>query len=244
MSLVYPHMSKNLRFYSNNILFIIVFFLIQKMITIPVSHGAITKFVKQQEDEICEGLVLDKVELKRLRHSGIKLTRQEWSKLMYLINESLNDKYRTLYFNKQSRTKIVQQITQIERSIGREQIDNLDKVNDILSVFNIEDFNSNYIGGGMNNVLLNNPQRNMILEMVYELPNSNGLDTSNLDLIEEYDEVREDLKSNIERLKELRNKIDLVNGLKDKVKVLNGQDFNLSINEEMEKELTRTLTLL
>lgn len=204
------------------------------MVNIPVTHRTITRFVKQQEDEVCAPVELDKLQLKRLRHAGIKLTRQEWDKVMTLVNESLNDKYRGMFFNKQSRVQIVRQVTQIEREGEIRRMENLERVNDMLSVFTVDDFTT-----GTSEQ--NGSHWETMVDLVGELPDSNGLSTSNLDTIEEYDKVRDELEENIRQLKEVRSKIELTSVIRDKVATLNSQELNLQINEEMKSEFQRII---
>lgn len=214
------------------------------MSEIPVTFKDIYKFLKEEEKETYVELELDKRQLKQLRHSGIKLTRQEWKELLRLTNEAIAENYRTLYFNQQNRTNIAKQIYQIESDNQRSRLKNLDRVSDIFSVMNADDFSKNSIGGAIDGVLGNNPLKNKVFELVHELPDSNGLNTNDVDLISSYDEVRDKLVDSIEQLHRVRDKLELVKGLNAKVRNVNGQDFNLNINEELKLELQRTLRLL
>lgn len=220
------------------------------MPTVPVSHAAIGAFVRSQENEMCSEVSLDAAQIKKLRHGGIKMTRQEWTKVQNAFSHAINDKYRTLYFNKQSRARVVEQVREIERKKARDRTASLTHARDLLSVFDMRELSHNYIGQDAKGTLARSRQRNAVLELAEELPDSNALTTTTVDVIETYDVSRDTLRSSIKHLRELEAKLALAKSLRDSVASLEKTEFSLNsetdqqVAAQLKTQLQRTLSLI
>lgn len=215
------------------------------MESVPVTFEELEAYIIRQEKIIVKSIKNDEPLQKLIEKNKIKLTDEELDNILTKLNIQIKKKYRIRLFLRQSRFQVIQQIIQVERDHKKDQINNINNINSIiLSIFDqnvgdIEDMNGN------NGSLIFDEN---ILGLLKELPDSNLLETNDIELIEGYDKIRDKLILNVKKIKENVKSIDKLNRITDNIKNIetvskdDGEDDDLQ--EKINKEIERMRYLL
>lgn len=143
------------------------------MTVVPATFEEIQNFLNEQERIITKSIKNDSTLQKLIKKNKIDINNETLDIIIKKINKQMKRKYRMVWFTRQLRFQITQQIIQLERGNEDDKIKRIENVNNILKIFQDENNDIKVIGDN-------------VLNLVKELPDSNLLETNNVDIIEYY----------------------------------------------------------
>lgn len=151
------------------------------------------------------------------------------------------------WFTRQSRFQVSQQVIQLERENRK---DKMEKIGDVSNVLRLFDYEGDVEGGDVEgeDVEEDSALDEKILELIGELPDSNLLGTNDVELIEQYDDIREKLLATIGRRRRLERSISNLRTVNEKldriVKRRGTQTADTTTSGELAKEIEKMQYLL
>lgn len=139
------------------------------------------------------------------------------------VNIIMKRKYKSIFFTRQSRFQTIQQIIQLERENRQDKANSMKDINKFLKIFEQR----------VDGALVQDPLNGRLFELISELPDSNFLETNSVEIIDEYDSIRERLQSNTEKIVQLQKANEEIDFLNENVRSL--LDHSLA-NRETEQE--------
>lgn len=217
------------------------------MPTIPATFEEIQGFIHEQERIITKSIKNDGTLRKMIDKNQINISNEELDKILNKVNNEIKRKYRMGWFTQQGRFQITRQVIQIERESNKEKIGKIEDINSILNIF--ED-RINYINekeeadGEDENIVL----RDDILRLIGEIPDSNSLKTNDIELIGNYDEIRDKLKANINSIQKINDSIEKLDRLNNRIEegVSRNEDIkeSIQVQERITKEIEKMRYLI
>ena len=113
------------------------------------------------------------------------------------------------------------------------RMDTLDSVRNVLGVF------KDRIGTATETVI-----DDAFLELVEELPDSNLLETNDVELIDDYDAVRDQVLEKVENVKRLRREVEDIEEINQRLKVQETSRVDKHLQEQIASEVNRMRYLL
>lgn len=204
------------------------------MTVIPVTFEEIQKFLIEQENLITKNIKNDNELRILIKKNKISIKNEEIEIIIKKINKEMKRKYRMIWFTRQLRFQIIQQIIKLENDKKIEKIEKINNINNILKLFQFNNDNDN------------NPDK--IFKLIEEIPDSNLLKTNNLELIEKYDNLRDKLINDIKRRNKLIKSINKLKGINENVEIIKrGIQNNVNdnkLNQEIKEETDKLRNLL
>lgn len=217
------------------------------MVVVPATFEEVQEFIIEQEQIITKSIKNDSTLQKMIRKSGIEISNEELDKILRKINKQMKRKYRMGWFTRQSRFQVSQQVIQLERENRK---DNMEKIGDVSNVLRLFDYEGDVEGGDVEgeDVEEDSALDEKILELIGELPDSNLLGTNDVELIEQYDDIREKLLATIGRRRRLERSISNLRTVNEKldriVKRRGTQTADTTTSGELAKEIEKMQYLL
>lgn len=217
------------------------------MVVVPATFEEVQEFIIEQEQIVTKSIKNDSTLQKMIRKSGIEISNEELDKILRKINKQMKRKYRMGWFTRQSRFQVSQQVIQLERENRKEK---MEKIGDVSNVLRLFDYEGDVEGGAMEggDVEEDSALDEKILELIGELPDSNLLGTNDVELIEQYDDIREKLLATIGRRRRLERSISNLRTVNEKldriVKRRGTQTADTTTSGELAKEIERMQYLL
>lgn len=212
------------------------------MVVVPATFEEVQEFIIEQEQIITKSIKNDSTLQKMIRKSGIEISNEELDKILRKINKQMKRKYRMGWFTRQSRFQVSQQVIQLERENRK---DKMEKIGDVSNVLRLFDYEGDVEG---EDVEEDSALDEKILELIGELPDSNLLGTNDVELIEQYDDIREKLLVTIGRRRRLERSISNLRTVNEKldriVKRRGTQTADTTTSGELAKEIERMQYLL
>lgn len=217
------------------------------MVVVPATFEEVQEFIIEQEQIVTKSIKNDSTLQKMIRKSGIEISNEELDKILRKINKQMKRKYRMGWFTRQSRFQVSQQVIQLERENRKEKMEKIGDVSNVLRLFDYEgDVEGGAVEGG--DVEEDSALDEKILELIGELPDSNLLGTNDVELIEQYDDIREKLLATIGRRRRLERSISNLRTVNEKldriVKRRGTQTADTTTSGELAKEIERMQYLL
>lgn len=218
---------------------------LKKMVVVSATYEDVQEFIVEQERIITKAIKNDLALQNLIRKNGIDVSQEELDKIVKKVNQQMKRKYRMGWFTRQSRFQVSQQIIQVERESNKEKMDKIAKVSNVLKIFNYEADTEIGMEGEDEE---ENSFDEEIFELIRELPDSNLLGTNDVELIEQYDDIRDRLSSVIRTRKKLDKSISRIKRINERVgQIVKGkraEDANNEIEDEIQKEIARMRYLL
>lgn len=217
------------------------------MVVVPATFEEVQEFIIEQEQIVTKSIKNDSMLQKMIRKSGIEISNEELDKILRKINKQMKRKYRMDWFTRQSRFQVSQQVIQLERENRKEKMEKIGDVSNVLRLFDYEgDVEGGAVEGG--DVEEDSALDEKILELIGELPDSNLLGTNDVELIEQYDDIREKLLATIGRRRRLERSISNLRTVNEKldriVKRRGTQTADTTTSGELAKEIEKMQYLL
>lgn len=217
------------------------------MVVVPATFEEVQEFIIEQEQIVTKSIKNDSTLQKMIRKSGIEISNEELDKILRKINKQMKRKYRMGWFTRQSRFQVSQQVIQLERENRKDKMEKIGDVSNVLRLFDYEgDVEGGAVEGG--DVEEDSALDEKILELIGELPDSNLLGTNDVELIEQYDDIREKLLATIGRRRRLERSISNLRTVNEKldriVKRRGTQTADTTTSGELAKEIERMQYLL
>lgn len=203
------------------------------MSIIPATFEDINEFIVEQERILTKPIKNDAILQKELRKHKIEIDEDTLDKVLVKLNKEIRRKYRMSLFLRQSRFQVVQQMMQVEREEQMKRMDTLDSVRNVLGVFR------DRIGTATETVI-----DDAFLELVEELPDSNLLETNDVELIDDYDAVRDQVLEKVENVKRLRREVEDIEEINQRLKVQETSRVDKHLQEQIASEVNRMRYLL
>ena len=203
------------------------------MSIIPATFEDINEFIVEQERILTKPIKNDAILQKELRKHKIEIDEDTLDKVLVKLNKEIRRKYRMSLFLRQSRFQVVQQMLQVEREEHMKRMDTLDSVRNVLGVF------KDRIGTATETVI-----DDAFLELVEELPDSNLLETNDVELIDDYDAVRDQVLEKVENVKRLRREVEDIEEINQRLKVQETSRVDKHLQEQIASEVNRMRYLL
>lgn len=218
---------------------------LKKMVVVSATYEDVQEFIVEQERIITKAIKNDLALQNLIRKNGIDVSQEELDKIVKKVNQQMKRKYRMGWFTRQSRFQVSQQIIQVERESNKEKMDKIARVSNVLKIFNYEADTEIGMEGEDEE---ENSFDEEIFELIRELPDSNLLGTNDVELIEQYDDIRDRLSSVIRTRKKLDKSISRIKRINERVgQIVKGkraEDANNEIEDEIQKEIARMRYLL
>ncbi|KAG0676027.1 hypothetical protein C6P40_001337 [Pichia californica] len=193
------------------------------MTVVPATFEEIQNFLNEQERIITKSIKNDSTLQKLIKKNKIDINNETLDIIIKKINKQMKRKYRMVWFTRQLRFQITQQIIQLERGNEDDKIKRIENVNNILKIFQDENNDIKVIGDN-------------VLNLVKELPDSNLLETNNVDIIEYYDDIRENLINDIKRRNKIRKSVEKLKEINFRIENICECMKNEKSNEEMNQQ--------
>jgi molybdopterin converting factor small subunit len=203
------------------------------MSIIPATFEDINEFIVEQERILTKPIKNDAILQKELRKHKIEIDEDTLDKVLVKLNKEIRRKYRMSLFLRQSRFQVVQQMMQVEREEQMKRMDTLDSVRNVLGVFR------DRIGTATETVI-----DDAFLELIEELPDSNLLETNDVELIDDYDAVRDQVLEKVENVKKLRREAEDIEEINQRLKVQETSHVDKHLQEQIANEVNRMRYLL
>ena len=203
------------------------------MSIIPATFEDINEFIVEQERILTKPIKNDAILQKELRKHKIEIDEDTLDKVLVKLNKEIRRKYRMSLFLRQSRFQVVQQMLQVEREEHMKRMDTLDSVRNVLGVF------KDRIGTATETVI-----DDAFLQLVEELPDSNLLETNDVELIDDYDAVRDQVLEKVENVKRLRREVEDIEEINQRLKVQETRRVDKHLREQIANEVDRMRYLL
>lgn len=203
------------------------------MAVVPITFEDIQEYLVEEERIICKPLKLDDSLKKLIKKNGIIINDNQLQRILDAINKQIKRRYRIGLFLKQTRFQAVRQVIELERDKRTEQIDTLNDVNKLLELL------------GDNIMELDEDKSSLdLINRVEELPDSNLLDTNNVELIEMFDNVREELILNAKKIRKLNKDFKNLNFLEMRLRSQALTTEKVDIDDEIASEIEKMRYLL
>lgn len=205
------------------------------MTVVPITFEDIHNYLVEEERIVCKSIKLDDSLKKLVKKNGIKIKDTELRNILDAVNKNMKRKYRIGLFLKQTRFQAIKQVIELEREKKTNQIKRLDDVKNLFEI----------IGDNLKETIENREDLN-ILNIVEELPDSNLVNTDDVELISMYDDIREELLRNITKFKKLNKDINSLERIERKLKSKTSmiKDQPEDIDNKIEQEIERMRYLL
>ena len=203
------------------------------MTIIPATFEDINEFIVEQERILTKPIKTDAILQKELRKHKIEIDEDTLDKVLVKLNKEIRRKYRMSLFLRQSRFQVVQQMMQVEREEQMKRMDTLDSVRNVLGVFR------DRIGTATETVI-----DDAFLELIEELPDSNLLETNDVELIDDYDAVRDQVLEKVEKVKKLRREVEDIEEINQRLKIQETSRVDKHLQEQIASEVNRMRYLL
>lgn len=192
------------------------------MTVLPVTFEEIQKFLNEQENIITRNIKNDNELRIMIKKNKINIKDEEIENIIRKINKEMKRKYRMIWFTRQLRFQIIQQIIKLENDKKINKIEKIDNINNILKLFQIN-----------NNLIKDNEfnDKDKILKLIEEIPDSNLLKTNNLELIEKYDNLRDKLIKDIKRRNKLIKNVNKLKEINENVEIIKKEIKNNQNNK-------------
>lgn len=210
-------------------------------LTVPSTFEDINEFIIEQERKLVKSIKYNDEFIKELKDNGIKLSEEDVNRVLNKVNKEIKNKYRNTLFLRQNRFQVIKQIMQYERDIKENKLKNIEDVNKFISRDYIESGIYDYDDDDNDEIITSDK-----LKMYSELPDSNLIGTSDVELIEEYDNIRDKFLKNISKYekvnKDSRDLFHIICKLRNMID--NKNDGNEDNSEEIKQEIVRMRYLL
>ena len=210
-------------------------------LTVPSTFEDINEFIIEQERKLVKSIKYNDEFIKELKDNGIKLSEEDVNRVLNKVNKEIKNKYRNTLFLRQNRFQVIKQIMQYERDIKENKLKNIEDVNKLIYWYLFESGIYDYDDDDNDEIITSDK-----LKMYSELPDSNLIGTSDVELIEEYDNIRDKFLKNISKYekvnKDSRNLLHIICKLRNMID--NKNDGNEDNNEEIKQEIERMRYLL
>ena len=210
-------------------------------LTVPSTFEDINEFIIEQERKLVKSIKCNDEFIKELKDNGIKLSEEDVNRVLNKVNKEIKNKYRNTLFLRQNRFQVIKQIMQYERDIKENKLKNIEDVNKLIYWYLFESGIYDYDDDDNDEIITSDK-----LKMYSELPDSNLIGTSDVELIEEYDNIRDKFLKNISKYekvnKDSRNLLHIICKLRNMID--NKNDGNEDNNEEIKQEIERMRYLL
>lgn len=193
------------------------------MTSVPVTFEELQDFIQEQERILTKEIKYDDKFRNALKGTKIKVKEEEMEAILNKVNIIMKRKYKSIFFTRQSRFQTIQQIIQLERENRQDKANNMKDINKLLKIFEQR----------VDGALVQDPLNGRLFELISELPDSNFLETNSVEIIDEYDSIRERLQSNTEKIVQLQKANEEIDFLNENVRSL--LDHSLA-NRETEQE--------
>lgn len=193
------------------------------MTSVPVTFEELQDFIQEQERILTKEIKYDDKFRNALKGTKIKVKEEEMEAILNKVNIIMKRKYKSIFFTRQSRFQTIQQIIQLERENRQDKANSMKDINKLLKIFEQR----------VDGALVQDPLNGRLFELISELPDSNFLETNSVEIIDEYDSIRERLQSNTEKIVQLQKANEEIDFLNENVRSL--LDHSLA-NRETEQE--------
>lgn len=193
------------------------------MTSVPVTFEELQDFIQEQERILTKEIKYDDKFKNALKGTKIKVKEEEMEAILNKVNIIMKRKYKSIFFTRQSRFQTIQQIIQLERENRQDKANSMKDINKLLKIFEQR----------VDGALVQDPLNGRLFELISELPDSNFLETNSVEIIDEYDSIRERLQSNTEKIVQLQKANEEIDFLNENVRSL--LDHSLA-NRETEQE--------
>ena len=210
-------------------------------LTVPSTFEDINEFIIEQERKLVKSIKYNDEFIKELKDNGIKLSEEDVNRVLNKVNKEIKNKYRNTLFLRQNRFQVIKQIMQYERDIKENKLKNIEDVNKLIYWYLFESGIYDYDDDDNDEIITSDK-----LKMYSELPDSNLIGTSDVELIEEYDNIRDKFLKNISKYekvnKDSRDLFHIICKLRNMID--NKNDGNEDNSEEIKQEIERMRYLL
>ncbi|GMM47478.1 hypothetical protein DAPK24_040760 [Pichia kluyveri] len=210
-------------------------------LTVPITFEDINEFIIEQERKLVKSIKYNDEFIKELKDNGIKLSEEDVNRVLNKVNKEIKNKYRNTLFLRQNRFQVIKQIMQYERDIKENKLKNIENVNKLIYWYLFESGIYDYDDDDNDEIITSDK-----LKMYSELPDSNLIGTSDVELIEEYDNIRDKFLKNISKYekvnKDSRDLLHIICKLRNMID--NKNDGNEDNSEEIKQEIERMRYLL
>lgn len=210
-------------------------------LTVPSTFEDINEFIIEQERKLVKSIKYNDEFIKELKDNGIKLSEEDVNRVLNKVNKEIKNKYRNTLFLRQNRFQVIKQIMQYERDIKENKLKNIEDVNKLIYWYLFESGIYDYDDDDNDEIITSDK-----LKMYSELPDSNLIGTSDVELIEEYDNIRDKFLKNISKYekvnKDSRDLLHIICKLRNMID--NKNDGNEDNSEEIKQEIERMRYLL
>lgn len=210
-------------------------------LTVPSTFEDINEFIIEQERKLVKSIKYNDEFIKELKDNGIKLSEEDVNRVLNKVNKEIKNKYRNTLFLRQNRFQVIKQIMQYERDIKENKLKNIENVNKLIYWYLFESGIYDYDDDDNDEIITSDK-----LKMYSELPDSNLIGTSDVELIEEYDNIRDKFLKNISKYekvnKDSRDLLHIICKLRNMID--NKNDGNEDNSEEIKQEIERMRYLL
>lgn len=206
------------------------------MAIVPITFEDIHNYLVEEERIVCKSIKLDDSLKKLIRKNGIKIKDKELRNILDAVNKQIKRKYRIGLFLKQTRFQAIKQVIELEREKKTKQVEKLNDVNSVLDILS-DDLNE----ASDNDEIFN------LFGIIEELPDSNLINTNDVELIAMFDEVREKLLRNIKKYRKLSKDINELERIEEKLKSktsLKEEEQSEDIDNKIIQEIERMRYLL
>lgn len=193
------------------------------MTSVPVTFEELQDFIQEQERILTKEIKYDDKFRNALKGTKIKVKEEEMEAILNKVKIIMKRKYKSIFFTRQSRFQTIQQIIQLERENRQDKANSMKDINKLLKIFEQR----------VDGALVQDPLNGRLFELISELPDSNFLETNSVEIIDEYDSIRERLQSNTEKIVQLQKANEEIDFLNENVRSL--LDHSLA-NRETEQE--------
>lgn len=193
------------------------------MTSVPVTFEELQDFIQEQERILTKEIKYDDKFRNALKGTKIKVKEEEMEAILNKVNIIMKRKYKSIFFTRQYRFQTIQQIIQLERENRQDKANSMKDINKLLKIFEQR----------VDGALVQDPLNGRLFELISELPDSNFLETNSVEIIDEYDSIRERLQSNTEKIVQLQKANEEIDFLNENVRSL--LDHSLA-NRETEQE--------
>lgn len=210
-------------------------------LTVPSTFEDINEFIIEQERKLVKSIKYNDEFIKELKDNGIKLSEEDVNRVLNKVNKEIKNKYRNTLFLRQNRFQVIKQIMQYERDIKENKLKNIEDVNKLIYWYLFESGIYDYDNHDNDEIITSDK-----LKMYSELPDSNLIGTSDVELIEKYDNIRDKFLKNISKYekvsKDSRDLFHIICKLRNMID--NKNDGNEDNSEEIKQEIERMRYLL
>lgn len=198
------------------------------MSLVHTNFEGIQEFLLEQERILTKSIRNDDNLKYLLKNNNINLKDEILNQILNKLNRQMKKKYRIIWFTRQARFQITQQIIQIERENNKQRVENIDEVDNLFQTFENLDKDSKFQD------IINDSKK---FEILKELPDSNLIYLNDIEMIERYDMIKDDINGNITIIEELNNDNKMIEKLNLRIeKLLKEEETQISKETVTETE--------